>query len=383
MAGKIACVEIKAWLPKKDGVQNNRQISYGHVALRTYYEDEKGTIVEEGIYASFWPKADQAATPKSESSCSPHKCDCHKDHLHSKNQDDLLYKQEPPAENFVKLYTLDIEKIKKKFQEFTAKADFSWGTFGSWLAFEDDKTKNCAGLCFSLLEAGGLFSKLGYQDNHRGMHYLPGRGFIGGVSGFAIFTMVLVGGAVGGSLTIEMGPGSIAGCVIGSLAGWYLLTVGMAKLVNELCTPREVLGFAKQIAMIEKVLLSKDIPGVIKKIETEILRLRQISSFIFFSDTSAQNKAIHLEAALLRAKRADGLQRVIDFLFYSYKEMPSIFDIANELRASFLTNNISRPTATFKNLFIALPAVKQDPAPQKSEVKLDEDQKHLLPVNKP
>ncbi len=331
------CVEIRVWL-------NSNKSSVGHVALRTYYENDDGNIVQEGIYASFWP-GKKALTLKDVPNCKEGlRCDRHKDHIHTKNQDDIGYTTNPT--NIIKLYTLDITKIEQKFREFT-EGNFRWELLGSLLVFENDDSKNCAGLCFSLLEAGGLFSKLGYQNNERGTHYLPGKGFIGGVSGFAAFTMILVGGAVGGALTIEMGPAAIAGCVVGSFAAWYLLTIGLENVIKKLVTPREILKFGQKISQVESVLLSQDLVGMEQKISTEILRLRNTKTILFFEDTDALNKSTHLEAALNRAKQNTGLVNVAEFLLYSYEGMSSIMAEANTLR---LFSSLSRPTTTFRNL---------------------------------
>ncbi len=419
----------------------------GHVALRTYLEDEKGEpIPKSGIYASLWPENSLlypfkknvcAELDRPENSHVNHRSS--RDHLHSKDEDDLLYSvEEAPGKHVVKLYGLNIEKIAQKFSEFKTcnysvfivspdekitresmknnliflqeqkedrvialwkesntlhkkeldikstkinaeifqkiKLDqsllkikiteddiieniillcdipsFSWSVLGSMIIlFEDNTTKNCAGLCFSLLEAGGLFSKLGYE-NGKDLYYLPGKGFVGGVSAFAAFTMILVGGAVGGTLTIEMGPGAIAGVVIGSLAGWLGVTIGVRQTVKQICTPTEVYEFAKKLKQVEESLSSSDIPGIRKKIRTEISRLQETTSII---SKSAKDKAIHLEAALLRAERVNESKTVGEFLSYSYKGMPTIFEEAHATRRRSLGGiiKIAMPTDTFNNI---------------------------------
>lgn len=319
-----SCVEIRYWPPNKSG-DGKSILDFGHVALYSYYEDDNGekTLVS---YASFWPGSNGG------------KC-------RTKNEDDLHYQVFPKT---VKIYTLDITKIKNRFDEFK-NSGCSFNLFtGSLLTFADDDTKNCAGLCFCLLEAGGLFSKLGYQNNSRGTHYLPGKGLIGGTTGIIALTMIVVGGAVGGTLTIEMGPGAIFGCVLGSLVGGIASVILLDQLFKEICTPKEIYKFAKQVRQIETTLLSTDLSGIETKLEQEISRLFQTKTFGFFQDNGAWEKATKLLDAVQRAKKANDLVTVVDFILYSDNGMPSIFEISNELRDFSI---ISRPTETFKNLF--------------------------------
>lgn len=337
--------EILAWLPEKDSLE-----SFGHVAVGTYSQDENETITEE-TYASFYPK--KAVLSKTgEPVCDEEEigCESHQDHFHSRIQDYLTYQGDIHSRQaqVIKIYTLDVDAIDQKFKEFKKNPNPTWSIFGSYVKSDDKNTKNCAGLCFTLLEAGGLFSRLGYQNNKGGTYYLPGWGFVGGVSGPAVLTMVLVGGALGGAL----GPGGAAIGAGVSLLSWYIVTVQTTKLVKEICTPREVYAFVKKIQEVETVLLNPKIGVMVERIQQEILRLRGTKKLGVFIDGSAKDKAIHLEAALLRAQRASGLTTIGDFLLYSYQGMGSIFDEINALRSSSLTKNISRVTTTFKNLMI-------------------------------
>lgn len=311
------CIEIRYW---PGGL-----LDFGHVALYAYFIDNDGKKIPV-TYASFWPGENGGI-------------------CRTKDEDDLYYNVSPET---VKIYTLDIIKIKNKFDNFKESGcSFNFYT-GSSLTFENDDTKNCAGLCFSLLEVGGLFSKLGYQNNDRGVHYLPGKGVIGGTVGSIALIMILVGGAVGGSLTIEMGPVAIAGCVLGAFAGGLSAVLLLNKLHKELCTPKEIYNFAEQVSKIETTLLSTDIPAFKEKLEQQISRLLQTKTLGFFQDRSAWEKATKLSEAVERANNQNELITVADFILYSEHGRPSIFDIANELRDLSI---ISRPTETFKNLF--------------------------------
>lgn len=90
----------------------------GHVALGTYWQDEKGNLVK-GIYASFWPKNDNSADSKK--GCAgirnaEHKLLGKRHHLHEAGDDKLAF-QAPPDKK-IKLYGLDIERIHERFLEF-------------------------------------------------------------------------------------------------------------------------------------------------------------------------------------------------------------------------------------------------------------------------
>lgn len=357
--GKIGCVEIRAWLPEKDGIQNDGDISFGHVALRTYYVDSNRKFIEKGIYVSFWPKSNLSANPKSEAIC-PDKiqCDRHLDHFHGKDQDDLRYRREPPAKNIIKLYTLDIEKIQQEYLEFKANPNRSWGIFGSFMPFEKNTTKTCSGLCLYLLLTGEFFTNLGYANNKNCYKY---------------------------SAKTYNNKFFAAASVPLTLILWIFGLLGIVyPIVNALYTPREVLEFAKKLEEIETVLFSNDIAKIEKKLENEILRLRNTKTAAFFTDSSAVNKAIHLEAALLRAKNASELKTVADFLFYSYQGMDSIIDAANVLRGSYVAKQLTGTTTTFKNLFSSenqefvreMPKILEDEDPIEVRWFSDEDENY-------
>ena len=238
---------------------------------------------------------------------------------------------------------------------------FTWTLAGSMVILDkiiDKNKKNCAGLCLCLLEAGGLFSQLNYNKSGLALSLTPNsRWFLyGGLIAAGI--TVLVGGAVGGMLTIEMGGGAIAGTLLGAWGGWVLVTYLFNVFCNQIYKPSEVLNIVKKLKRMENILSSTDLDYIKGKINQEILRLKSIRFLKFFDDTDAKNKALLLGAALFRAERdrvSKNLITVQDFLFYSYDGMPSILFEICQKRDTFEESitglfNILHPTDSFINL---------------------------------
>lgn len=346
-AEKAGKVTVRIWPRDVASSSPKTWFSLGHAALQTHSggEDNKGE------YISFWPgSACRSAHADAKSKGKEYPCTIHdRDHFHTRDIDKTIYQKEPPAGYTYRFETLDVEAIHRRFRAFK-DSKFEWSLLGSSLLKENDhSSKNCAGICLFLLEAGGLFSRLGYKRQND--YYFPGHGFMAGVAGAGAATAVLIGGACGGAMTLETGPGAIAGYAIGALAGFAVFAYTSKKLYKSTFTPDGMRFLLENLKLIETSLFlqANDFKEVERRVQSEIQRLTKKAKGIFFDDKAASDKAIKLKGALKHAKEASYLlDSNLEFLTHRVNGL-SILDIINENR---FRSSVSRPTKSYQNLFL-------------------------------
>jgi hypothetical protein len=135
---------------QKNGSMDYRlNISFGHVAIETHANGDT-----QGNYISFFP-GQCAEWHKDE----PQKCQKCKPHFHTRNQDNLIYGDNPTDQ--YDLLSLDSNKINTAYNNFKNR-DYNWSKLGSGpLAFlvgsgVSKQSMNCAGLVYLLLREGNI-----------------------------------------------------------------------------------------------------------------------------------------------------------------------------------------------------------------------------------
>jgi len=112
----------------------------GHAALRTYrgFDDE-----DEGIYVSWYE---------------------HNVNKDDRDDDDNIKELAKHDYTQIDLYSLDVDAINAEFKKFQDSGG-RWSSFGGSI-FTGKNTQNCSGLCFRLLEAGGIKNLISNISNY-------------------------------------------------------------------------------------------------------------------------------------------------------------------------------------------------------------------------
>lgn len=113
----------------------------------------------------------------------------------------------------VNLYSLDVKKIKKAYQEYIKNPNKKWCGLGS--SIFQGNTQNCCGFVAYLLEAGGIEKLVTtYKNPLTSFLSYFGGGAISGAGAMALGTILTIGTG-GAALPVIAGIGAIGGGVIG------------------------------------------------------------------------------------------------------------------------------------------------------------------------
>jgi len=142
-------ITIRFWAKEKDNA--------GHISLQTF----RGGENNNGIYASFWPKATVNSWYNSPSSLfrrsQPSYCSQQKHVMshHHTLADDLTAEQRQP-ELEITLTCLDVDAINEAYEAIVKDASLRWTLLGGSNFFGGANTATCSSLCARLLMAGGI-----------------------------------------------------------------------------------------------------------------------------------------------------------------------------------------------------------------------------------
>lgn len=125
---KENCVDVYIWTSAHN--VRDKGESVGHVAIH---------LVHENIYVSLWPK-ERVNNP----------FDVAQPDFMLNYEQDLINEEREP-EVSLRFYTLNLEKMKNKFNEYKSSVD-GWCLFGGCA----ENLESCVSLAWGVLEAGGI-----------------------------------------------------------------------------------------------------------------------------------------------------------------------------------------------------------------------------------